>query len=208
MNNMRQVDRRVQGEEGFALITALLLMLIMVVLGMSAIGVTGIENRMAGVSRTTEAAAMAVESCVGAGVNVIQQTIDQGGVPATALDSAPTPGPVPLARQADLTQEIMGQLDQDGDSPTGTGLSGPDMVQTVSGFAVNGDIDRLYIKNKSGGSLEFAAGVEGKGKAAEIDVYYRITCVATLVATGTQSQVSAVYACTASGGDTCQKSPF
>jgi hypothetical protein len=102
----------------------------------------------------------------------------------------------------------MGELDQNNDSPTGTGASGPDLVQTVGGFVVNGDIDRLYIKNKSGGSLEFAAGVEGKGKASEIDVYYRITCVATMVSTGTQSQVSGVYACTASGGDTCQKTPF
>lgn len=195
-------------ESGFALMTALLLMLIMTVLGISAITVTSMENRIAGVSRTTEAAAMAAESCVGAGVNVIQQTIDQGGVPGSALDNAPTPGPVPLARQADLSQEIGGELDQSNDSPTGSGASGPDMVQNVGGFIVNGDIDRLYVKNKAGGSLEFAAGVEGKGKAAEIDVYYRVTCVATQVATGTQSQVSAVYACTASGGDTCQKSPF
>lgn len=196
-------------QEGFALITALLLMLILTILGVSAMTMTSMENRIAGVSKTTEAASMAVESCLGTGVNIIQQTIDQGGVPASALATAvPLPGPVPLARQVDLGQEIMGELDQNNDSPTGTGGSGPDLVQTVGGFTVNGDIDRMYIKNKAGGSLEFAAGLEGKGKAAEIDVYYRVTCVATMASTGTQSQVSAVYACTASGGDTCQKSPF
>ena len=195
-------------QEGFALITALLVMLILTVLGVSAMTMTSMENRMAGVSKTTEAASMAVESCLGTGVNVIQQTIDLGDVPLSALDNAVPPGPVPLARRADLTSEIMGELDQNNDSPTGSGGSGPDLVQTVGGFTVNGDIDRMYIKNKAGGSLEFAAGLEGKGKAAEIDVYYRITCVATMASTGTQSQVSAVYACTASGGDTCQKSPF
>jgi Tfp pilus assembly protein PilX len=199
---------RITLENGFAMVTALVLMLIMTVLGISAITITSMENRIAGVSRMTESAAIAAESCIGAGVNVIQQSILQGGVPGSALDNASTPGPVPLARQTDLGQEIGGELDQNIDSPTGSGASGPDMVQTVGGFIVNGDIDRLYIKNKAGGSLEFAAGVDGKGKAAEIDVYYRITCVATQVATGTQSQVSAVYACTASGGDTCQKSPF
>jgi Tfp pilus assembly protein PilX len=201
-------QRQTTGQAGFALITALLAMLILTVLGMAAVTVTSMENRIAGISRTTEASAMAVESCLGAGVNVIQQTIDQGAVPGSALDNAVPPGPVPLLRLADLTQEIMGELDQNNDSPTGSGGAGPDMVQAVGGFSVNGDIDRLYVKNKSGGSLEFAAGLEGKGKAAEIDVYYRITCVATLAATGTRSQVSAVYACTASGGDTCQKSPF
>jgi Tfp pilus assembly protein PilX len=195
-------------QEGFALITALLVMLILTVLGVSAMTMTSMENRMAGVSKTTEAASMAVESCLGTGVNVIQQTIDLGDVPLSALDNAVPPGPVPLARRADLTSEIMGELDQNNDSPTGSGGSGPDLVQTVGGFTVNGDVDRMYIKNKAGGSLEFAAGLEGKGKAAEIDVYYRITCVATMASTGTQSQVSAVYACTASGGDTCQKSPF
>jgi Tfp pilus assembly protein PilX len=196
-------------QEGFALITALLLMLILTVLGVSAMTMTSMENRIAGVSKTTEAASMAVESCLGAGVNVIQQTIEPASVPDSALDSAvPTAGPVPAARKTDLGQEIMGELDQNNDSPTGTGASGPDLVQTVGGFTVKGDIDRLYIKNKAGGSLEFASGVEGKGKAAEIDVYYRITCVATMASTGTQSQISSVYACTASGGDTCQKTPF
>jgi Tfp pilus assembly protein PilX len=195
-------------QEGFALITALLVMLILTVLGVSAMTMTSMENRIAGTSKTTESASMAAESCLGAGVNVIQQTIEPAAVPASALDTAVPPGPVPLARLVDLGQEIMGELDQSNDSPTGTGASGPDIVQTVGGFTVNGDIDRLYIKNKSGGSLEFASGTEGKGKAAEIDVYYRITCVATMTSTGTQSQVSGVYACTASGGDTCQKTPF
>lgn len=195
-------------QEGFALITALLVMLILTVLGVSAMTMTSMENRIAGVSKATEAASMAVESCLGTGVNVIQQTIDLGDVPLSALDNAVPPGPVPLARRADLTSEIMGELDQNNDSPTGSGGSGPDLVQTVGGFTVNGDVDRMYIKNKSGGSLEFASGVEGKGKAAEIDVYYRITCVATMASTGTQSQISGVYACTASGGDTCQKTPF
>jgi Tfp pilus assembly protein PilX len=195
-------------QEGFALITALLLMLILTILGVSAITMTSMENRIAGVSKTTEAASMAVESCLGTGVNVIQQTMDPAEVPLSVLANAVPPGPVPLARRADLGQEIMGELDQNNDSPTGTGASGPDIVQTVGGFTVNGDIDRLYVKYKSGGSNAFAEAEQGKGKAAEYDVYYRITCVATMASTGTQSQVSAVYACTASGGDTCQKSPF
>jgi Tfp pilus assembly protein PilX len=196
-------------QEGFALITALLVMLILTVLGVSAMTMTSMENRIAGVSKTTEAASMAVESCLGAGVNVIQQTIYSADVPLSVLDNAvPLPGPVPMARAVDLGREIMGELDQNNDSPTGTGASGPDMVQNVGGFTVNGDIDRLYVKYKAGGSNSFAEAEQGKGKAAEYDVYYRITCVATMASTGTQSQVSGVYACTASGGDTCQKSPF
>ena len=60
-------------QEGFALITALLLMLILTVLGVSAVTMTSMENRIAGVSKTTEAASMAVESCLGTGVNVIRR---------------------------------------------------------------------------------------------------------------------------------------
>ena len=90
-------------QEGFALITALLVMLILTVLGVSAMTMTSMENRIAGVSKTTEAASMAVESCLGAGVNVIQQTIYSADVPPSVLDNAvPLPGPVPMARAARL----------------------------------------------------------------------------------------------------------
>ena len=200
MNRM-PVGKVVHDQTGIALVTVMLVMVIMTVIGIAAITVTGLENRMAGFQRTGEAAATAAESCIGTGVNVIQQTIDQAKVPDTFIGSAG--GPVPPSNQSTLEQEIMGQLDNYTDTPA----SAPNLQATVGAFQVNGDIDRLYAKTKAGGAIQFAGGYEGTGGGAAgggVDIMYRITCVATDTATNTTSQVTAVYACTATG-ESCQK---
>lgn len=191
------------GQEGVALLTVMLLLLIMTVIGIAAITVTGLENRMAGYLRTGEAAASAAESCVGSGVNIIQQTIIQGSLPAAFLDNAAPAGPVPQANGPTLNQEIMGQSDNNADAPT----VAPNTVATVNPFTVRGDIDRLYAKGKSGTGQQMFAGYEGTGSGVAgggFDVFYRINCLATNVATGTNSRLTAVYACTFNG-DGCQK---
>jgi Tfp pilus assembly protein PilX len=193
----------VRHEEGVALLTVLLIMTIMTIIGIAAITVTSLENRLAGFSRTSEAAVAAAESCTGTAVNIIQQTIDQGSVPATFLDNANPIGPVPQNNQAVLTQEIMGQSDNNTDNP----VAAPNTVTNVNSFVVRGDIDRLYAKPKAGGSLQFASGYEGTAGGAAgggIDVIYRINCVATNTTTNTTSQITVVYACTATG-ESCQK---
>ena len=65
-----------KNEQGIAMMTVLLVMLMMTVLGISALTVTGLENRMAGSMTSMESATAAAESCAGVGVNIIQQTID------------------------------------------------------------------------------------------------------------------------------------
>ena len=68
----------------------------------------------------------------------------------------------------------------------------PNLVLTVNGFAVNGDIDYLYNEHTA-----------ATGGTTNV---YRINCVATNVAAGTSSSVTAVYACTFVGGATeCSK---
>src|SRR2546427_7745660 len=96
------------GEEGLALLTVVLLLMIMTVLGIAAITTTSLENRMAGFTRTGEAAAGSAESCVGTAVNIIQQTIDAGTLPAAFLDNAVPAGPVPQAHRPDFQAEILG----------------------------------------------------------------------------------------------------
>jgi hypothetical protein len=78
--------------------------------------------------------------------------------------------------------------------------------QTVGAYRVRGDIDRLYLKGKSGSGMQQFAGYEGTGNSAvgSSDVYYRVDCIAENTATGTSARVTAVYACTLTG-ETCQK---
>ena len=198
-----------KNEQGIAMMTVLLVMLMMTVLGISALTVTGLENRMAGSMTSMESATAAAESCAGVGVNIIQQTIDPyvgaGTLPTAFLSNATPAGPVPLANATVLNQEIMGQSDNNIDFPDGPGQA-PNLVQTVGAFTVNGDIDRLYIKGSAGSGMQQFAGYEGTGSSAvgSSNIFYRIDCVARNTTTGTSARVTAVYACTTTG-ESCQK---
>ena len=201
-----------RGEEGIALVTTLVILLIMTVLGMGAVAVTALENRIAGFQRTGESATSAAESCVGTSVNIIQQTLASSNltVPAVFVSAA---GPVltsaEVAVNPTLSMEISGQSDNHTDMVTGAGVTGPDYSLQINGYSVLGDIDRLYLIGKAGSGMQFAAGYEGAGSGTAgggADIVYRIDCRATLTAAtaaGTESRVVAIYACTLNGQ--CQK---
>jgi Tfp pilus assembly protein PilX len=196
-------------ERGIALLTVMLVLLILSVLGIAALTVTGMENQIAGFVRVGEASATAAESCLGTGVNVIVQTLDLGTVPNALLDNAIPAGPVPVANQTKLRQEIMTQLQSDPDSPA----AAPNLVLSVPGtpnFTVTGDIDFLYVKTKTGTGIESHSGNEGTGSGCAsggCEVYYRLDCRANNAATGASSRVVAVYGCMMNG-PTCQKKFF
>lgn len=204
-----------RGEEGIALLTTLIILLIMTVLGMGAIAVTALENRVAGFQRTGESGTSAAESCVGTSVNIIQQTIALSLVPGTLVSTNSTSSDgLPVRKDAEtganptLTQEIMGQADNAVDVVTGSGTTdGPDYYQpNINGYEVKGDIDRLYLMGKAGSGMQFAAGYEGVGSGTAgggVDIVYRIDCRAMVTAVGSESHVVAIYACTLNGQ--CQK---
>ena len=198
-----------RGEEGIALVTTLVILLMMTVLGVGAVAVTALENRIAGFQRTGESATSAAESCVGTSVNIIQQTLASSNltVPAVFVSAA---GPVltsaEVAVNPTLSMEISGQSDNHTDMVTGAGVTGPDYSLQINGYSVLGDIDRLYLIGKAGSGMQFAAGYEGAGSGTAgggADIVYRIDCRATLTAAGTESRVVAIYACTLNGQ--CQK---
>jgi Tfp pilus assembly protein PilX len=200
--SMNSYDR-LRNEQGIALLTVLLLMIIMTVLGIAAMTLTGLENRMAGFSTSTEAATVAAEACTGTAVNVIQQTLDAHALPASLLSNATPAGPVPQSNSTVLNQEIMGQSDNNTDLPE----VAPNIQQTVGAYTVRGDIDRLYVKGKAGTGMQMFAGAEGTGSGAgAYEVFYRVDCVARNTATNAAAQVTAVYACSVSGDmGSCQK---
>jgi len=201
MNAYSTADRdlfgRITNQDGVALITILMLIIILTVIGIASITVSGLGSRMAGFGRIAETAAGSAESCLGSAVKIIQDTIDNGTIPGTY-----SPDPIPAANVATLQQEILGQSDLNADLPT----VAPNTQVTVGTFTVSGDIDRLYAVPKAGGALQFAAGYEGAGGAGGggIDILYRIDCVALNAATGSSSRITAVYACVATG-ESCQR---
>jgi Tfp pilus assembly protein PilX len=197
---------------GMAMLTVMMVLLMLTVLGIAAITASGLGNNMAGLQRTMEASANAAESCLGTGVNIIQHVLlaENGRQIPSALLSSTTGGPVPSGNKAVLESEISGNSQNNTDVPIGSGsiVPAPNLQMTVGPYAVAGDIDFLYVKQRAGsGQMQFS-GYEGAGAGGgnDVDAFYRLTCVATNVATGTESQVSAIYACSL-GGDGCQKQP-
>jgi hypothetical protein len=158
-----------------------------------------------------EASANAAESCLGTGANIIQQVfLPENGtqIPAALLDNGSPPGPVPNTNKMVLENELIGNPENHVDVPTGPGAA-PNLRMTVGPYAVAGDIDRLYVKIRAGSGQQQFAAYDGAGVGAGsngVDAYFRISCVATETATGTESRVSAIYACSLTG-DGCQKQP-
>ena len=192
-------DHRPSNQQGIALLTVLLMLLLLTVLGVAAITVTGLENRMAGFFRTTEAAAAAAQSCEGTAANIIQQTIvPPGQLPASFLNSSVPAGPVPASNGPTLQSEITGAtlpsppaasagLPSENNTDTASPAAANLVLNNINGFTVYGDIDRMYIHNKPGMDPTKEGGQE---------ILYRITCVATNAATGANSTVTSFYGCT------------
>ena len=193
-------------QDGVAMLTVLMLTIILTVLGIAAITTTTMDMKMAGGERMRELGINAAEACMSSGVQIIQQTLQNGAMPS----SFTAPGANPAITTSPLQTEIMGGSDGNPDSadPTVAG-SAPNAVLTLPGYAVNMDIDRLYVRPKAGGSLQFAAGYEGTAAGAAgggIEIYYRIDCYASNTAGGAQtySHISGVYACVTTG-EACQR---
>lgn len=187
-------------QRGITMLTVVMFMIILTVVGIGSITISSMENRIAGFSRTAEEANAAAESCVGTGVNVIQQTLNAGTLPLAFSPTPVTAANAGLAGFGLLQQEIMGQRDNDADTAT---LASADTLVTINGYTVFGDIDRLYVAPIPGASLEFGAAYD-KGGGGSIFVYYRIDCVASQTATGATNRLTAIYACAVTG-ESCQK---
>ena len=192
------------------MLTVMMVLLMLTVLGIAAITVSGLGNTMAGLQRTMEASANAAESCLGTGANIIQQVfLPENGsqIPAALLDNSSPPGPIPNGNKTVLENELIGNPENNTDQASGV----PNLVMpgTIGPYRVAGDIDRLYVKMRAGSGQQQFAAYDGAGVGAGsngVDAYFRISCLATNVATGTESRISAIYSCSLTG-DGCQKQP-
>jgi Tfp pilus assembly protein PilX len=196
-----------ENQQGIAMISILMLILILTVLGIGAMTITGLENRVAGFASSMEASSAAADSCIATGVKVIQQVLDVSNatsVPTALLNNQTPPGPVPSSNKAQLELEINGDSTAVADAPIGppfpAGIAAavPNLVQTVGAYSVVGDIDFLYRKQRAGSGQQFGAAYDGTavgGGAGGMDMFYSVDCVATNTATGMSSRIAAIYAC-------------
>ncbi len=193
-----------KNQQGIAMLSVLMLMLMLTVLGIAATTITGLENRVAGFASSMDASSAAADACVMTGVKVIQQVLDVTNgmtVPAALLNNQTPPGPVPSTNESQLELEISGDPAAVADTPIGppfpAGITAavPNLVQTVGAYSVVGDIDFLYNKRRIGSPADSAGCYDGSCGAASTDKVYSVDCVATNTATGMSSRITAAYAC-------------
>ena len=196
-----------ENQQGIALLSIVMLMLILTVLGIGAMTITGVENRVAGFASSMEASSAAADSCIATGVKTIQQVLDVSNatsLPTALLDNQTPPGPVPSTNKTQLELEINGDPAAVADAPNGppfpAGIAAavPNLVQTVGAYSVVGDIDFLYRKQRAGSGQQFGAAYDGTavgGGAGGVDMFYSVDCVATNTATGMSSRIAAIYSC-------------
>jgi Tfp pilus assembly protein PilX len=184
-------------ERGIAFMTVMILTLMTGVLGVAALTMTGLENSMAGAVRMVEEGTHAAESCVGTAVRVINAAIDDPSMAGPAAAVVAPQGPVPALNAAFLSQEINGSLRNNPDIAVGAG-NVPNLTMVVNNYAINGDIDFLYSKQKSGDNL-------GDTEGLSVNQFYRVDCTAANAATGATSRVIVVFDCLQKTGEGCTK---
>lgn len=189
-------------ERGTSFMTVMLLMLIIGALGVAALTMTGMENSMAGAIRMVEEGTDAAEACVGTAVRAIRLTNDDAEMIQEAAVLIAPQGPVPASNKSVFQQEINGAMAFRNypDTPVGAG-NAPNLVMNVNGYVINGDIDFLYSKRRTGS--DFA-----DPEKPTYDQYYRVDCVAANAATGTTSRVIVTFDCLNTTGEGCIKRSF
>ena len=154
----------------------------MSMLGIAALTISGLENRMVGFIRVGEISASAAEACLSTSVHVIRGMLADGFVDPTFLSDAG--GPIPKLNQTFLEDELKGINENNPDTYPGA----PNLDMMVNNYQVWGDIDRLYIQPKSGGQAKF-------GDGGSVDIVYRVDCQSSNVATGAQTHMTSIYKC-------------
>src|SRR2546428_12252259 len=83
------------GEYVRAMLAALVQTSVLPIVGVAAITSTSLDIKMAGGERVRESTLNAAEACMSSGVQIIQQTLQNGAVPGTltAAGAHPVPGP-------------------------------------------------------------------------------------------------------------------
>lgn len=176
-------------ERGVTFMATMIIMLMIAILGVTALTMSGIGNSTIGALRMGEEGTAAAESCVGVAVDVIQRTIVPNGQAQIPLALQTPQGPVPTANATSLANEIIRSPSNSPDCAVTSAtcpVAVPNLTMLVNNYQINGDIDSLFARIKP-------------GTQGATDLYFRIDCIATNTATGTQTRVIAVYDCVTGG---------
>lgn len=155
-------------DDGYILITCLLMVLVLTVVGLAAIGTSTMENIVSWNIRVKETNLAEADGCAELSTAVLRRV----------LGNFDTVGYNAMVNDPDLFTELSSR--QFWTDPNDAAIDPIDrlwdVVCNIGGQTVTADIDMMYSKYIEGSSIEFAAGYEGVGKGASSGsiIYYRI----------------------------------
>lgn len=183
----RLVGRLISNERGVVLVFALVLMLVVTIIGSSAIMTSQVDLKISGNTKVIRTSFYIADGGIMLSPKVISRIITDRALPA-ASDT-----PLLTYDTANLLEKIMGYIEDDDPGTDTTDIS---MDQgTLGNIAI--DVSRLETQYLSGGGVEFAAGTEGVGVGgtASAAIIYNLASRGTVGASPktTESDISACY---------------
>ena len=161
--------------DGYILITVLLLLLVLTIVGMAAINTSTVENMLSGNIRLRETNFSSADAAIELSAAVIERAVTEQDVQGFSN----------IVDDPNLPTELRSSA-FDPDANTDVSYSVEDQLVEV-------DIDKMY--NKWGNdAIEFAAGYEGLGKggASGFKVFYRINASSSGLASS-EAAVGSIY---------------
>lgn len=179
---MKAMNKTSGQEQGFVLITVLMVMLLLVVIGLMATSTSTLEMQVAGMDKFHEQAFAAGDSGIYVAPKVIGRALAEMGVPDNPNFSTIAPW---------LYDEIIGATDPPAPAAV------PETALAFSlGSAIRVDIDiqRLGQENLAGSGAEFGAGAAGVGAGVTggVQVLYSLDALG-IGLQRTSSNIVAVY---------------
>lgn len=183
----RLVGRLISNERGVVLVFALVLMLVVTIIGSSAIMTSQVDLKISGNTKVIRTSFYIADGGIMLSPKVISRIITDRALPE-ASDT-----PLLTYDTDNLLDKIMGYIEDDDPATDTTDIS---MDQgTLGNIAI--DVSRLETQYLSGGGVEFAAGTEGVGVggSASAAIIYNLASRGTVGASPktTESEISASY---------------
>lgn len=160
---MEIFNEKIRDEKGSVLIVALLILVLLTIIGISATTNTEIDTRIAGNAKFHKMAFFNADSGIFPTAKLISQIVNDQSVPSGLSN-------ITYLQDTDGTKFLNQILGYD------TYTNSPDIKINLGSFDTEVDVDRTGSKNIVGGGTEFAAGAEGigSGSGGGVAIYYTI----------------------------------
>ncbi|MEN8262084.1 MAG: pilus assembly PilX N-terminal domain-containing protein [Nitrospirota bacterium] len=170
-------------ENGYILVTAILLLMVLTVIGMAAMGTSSIENILSGNIRIIEEN----EALADSGIKHIPKPVGD-----MIMLTAPAEYTAYLGTSTDISN-LIDELRGDSFDTDNTDAS-PDMTYVVDGTTVSIDIDKVSAAKSEGFAIMTHNCYEGVGRCdGKGAIYFRVNSEASIPGIGAQTTAGSFY---------------